>query len=80
VVVDFLFYSAQRFVYPSVIFTVFFGVFMNDRNEYRESASDDSHHNRSIHFVIVVSSAKQLDLAHNFVAVRPVDFADNLPK
>jgi hypothetical protein len=32
--------------------TVFFGLFMNDRNEYRESASDDSHHNRSIHRVI----------------------------
>jgi hypothetical protein len=53
VVVDLLFYSAQRFVYPSVILTVFFGVFMNDRNEYRESASDDSHHNRSIHRPII---------------------------
>jgi len=33
VMVDFLFYSAQRFVYPSVIFTVFFGRFMYERNE-----------------------------------------------
>ena len=54
VMVDFLFYSAQRFVYPSVISMVFFLEPMNDRNEYRESASDDSHHNRSIHFVIPV--------------------------
>ena len=55
VAVDFLFYSAQRLVYPSVIFTVFFGLFMYDRNEYRESASDDSHHNRSIHRVTVLA-------------------------
>ena len=47
--VYFLFYSTQGFVYPSVIFTVFFGRFMYNRNEYRETATDHSHHNRSIH-------------------------------
>jgi hypothetical protein len=33
---------------------VFFLEPMNDRNEYRESASDDSHHNRSIHRLMPV--------------------------
>ena len=49
VVVDLLFYSPKCLINSPVVFPVFFAEFMNKRNEYRETATDHSHHNRSIH-------------------------------
>ena len=52
--IDFLFYSPKCLMNSAVVVPVFFAVFMNERNEYRETATDHSHQNRSIHRPILL--------------------------
>jgi hypothetical protein len=47
--VNFLFYSTQGLVHFAVIGFVVFAEFMNERNDHRETATDQSHHKRRIH-------------------------------
>ena len=47
--VNFLFYSTQGVVYFAVVFFVIAADFANERHQYKETATDKSHHNLNIH-------------------------------
>jgi len=47
--VNFLFYSTQGLVDDAVVFFVVVADFANERNQYKETTTDKSHHDLSIH-------------------------------
>jgi len=51
-VVNLFFYSAKCLVYFSVVFFVVAADFANERHQYKEAATDKSHHDLSIHRII----------------------------
>lgn len=51
-VINLLFYSAKDLVYFAVVFFVVAADFANERHQYKETATDKSHHDLSIHRII----------------------------
>jgi hypothetical protein len=52
-VVNFLFYSAKCLVYLPVVFFVVAADLANERHQYKEATTDNSHHDLSIHRLIL---------------------------